>query len=172
MSLNISKIITEKMFLEKTKGIKKTRDKILFRLLWETGARITEILLIKTKNINLSNDTILINQLKRRTRSERIVPISNDLMSLIKSYIEQDKKQKELFDIGRKEAWVLSKNYFGKGFSPKQFRHSAAIDMINKGIPTESIRRQLGHSRIDITQNYLDYDFETMREHLKKRGSI
>lgn len=169
MKVNVGKIITEEIFKEKMKGIKKARDIILFNILWETGARISEVLAIKIKDIDIKDNKIIIQQLKTRTYSEKIVTISPNLMSSIIVFIKNN-KSKMLFDIGRKEGWVLAIKYFGKGFSPKQFRHGAAIDMVNKGIPTETIRRQLGHSRIDITQNYLDYDYVTQREHLKKRN--
>jgi site-specific recombinase XerD len=84
------------------------------------------------------------------------LPISENLKVLIKAFSEKFKDSDYLFNIERKQAYNLSTQYFGKECTPRQFRHSVAIDLVNSQVDIEAIRRHLGHSRLDVTQKYLD----------------
>jgi integrase/recombinase XerD len=166
----VKKIIKKDYFDEKLKNITKTRDRILFTMLWETGARISELLSIRKIHVDFKDNTVRIKHLKRKVEgAERIVPISENLKILIKAFTEKFKDSDYLFNIERKQAYNLSTAYFGKECTPRQFRHSVAIDLVNSQVDIEAVRRHLGHSRLDVTQKYLDYDFETMKQSLAKR---
>lgn len=105
----------EVYFDEKLKNITKTRDRVLFIMLWETGARISELLSIRKMHVDFKDNTIRIKHLKRKVEgAERIVPISENLKVLIKAFTEKFKDSDYLFNIERKQAYNLSTAYFGK----------------------------------------------------------
>lgn len=90
--------------------------------------------------------------------------MEQETLRKISLILDPKKKKGKIFNIGRKMAYVLSIKYFG--MNPHAIRHSRAIDLIVNGRNIEVVRRLLGHSRIDITQIYLDFDYETMRKEL------
>ena len=50
--------------------------------------------------------------------------------------------------------YKLSKEVLGKRINPHQFRHAKAMDMLNHGVPIDSIKEFLGHSSIVSTEVY------------------
>ena len=160
--------LSKSVIEEKLNAIDKVRDAILFNVLWETGARISEVLAIERSQIDFKDNSIKMIVLKRREKFEVVKPIKHSLMLSIKALNNNLKpSQKLLFDIQRAQAYKLSMKYFG--MSPHKIRHSTAIDMVNQQIPIETIRRRLNHTSLSTTQKYLDYDDATMRKHLEMR---
>ena len=98
----VKKIIKKDYFDEKVKCITKTRDRVLFIMLWETGARISELLSIRKTHVDFKDNTIRIKHLKRKVEgAERIVPISENLKVLIKAFSEKFKDSDYLFNIAQ-----------------------------------------------------------------------
>lgn len=162
----IKKFLTAKEYSDKLSQITENRDYVLFSLEWELALRISEALNIRIEHINFEDCTIKIYSLKKKGESIRILPVSKDLIRNIKLFINPKQKSGLLFDIGRIQAFNLSYKYFA--INPHAIRHSRAIDLITHGTNIEIVRRLLGHTRLDITQIYLDFDFETMRKELDK----
>jgi len=165
-NLKIKKFLTAKEYSEKLAKITDNRDYVLFSVLWELGIRITEALNIRIEHLNFDNRTVSIYSLKKKGESIRILPLDANTLRNISMFIDPKKKSGLLFDIKRKQAYNLSYRYFN--LNPHAIRHSRAIDLITHGTNIEIVRRLLGHSRLDITQIYLDFDFETMRTELNK----
>jgi len=165
-NLKIKKFLTAKEYSQKLAQITNNRDFVLFTILWELGLRISEALAIRQEHINFENKTVQIFSLKKKGESIRILPLDSNTLRSISMFIDPKKKSGLIFDIGRKQAFNLCYEYFG--INPHAIRHSRAIDLITHGTNIEIVRRLLGHSRLDITQIYLDFDFETMRTELDK----
>lgn len=165
-TLKVKKILSAQQYSQKLAQITDNRDYVLFSILWELGVRISEALNIRIEHIDFDNKTVKIYSLKKRGESIRILPLDANTLRNISMFIDPKKKQGLIFDIGRKQAYNLSYEYFG--INPHAIRHSRAIDLITHGTNIEVVRRLLGHSRMDITQIYLDFDFETMRRELEK----
>lgn len=164
--LKIKHFLTTQQYSQKLAQITDNRDYLLFSLLWELALRISEALNIRIEHIDFENKTVKIYSLKKKGESIRILPLDQNTIRNLSMFIDPKKKQGLIFDIGRKQAYNLSYQYFG--VNPHAIRHSRAIDLITHGTNIEIVRRLLGHSRLDITQIYLDFDFETMRTELNK----
>ena len=76
---------------------------VILRLLYTCGLRPGEARMIKCKNINFSTGEVLISQTK--TRKERIIVMSNDMLEMCKSY----EFQRNLI-VGEKEYFFTNKN--------------------------------------------------------------
>jgi integrase/recombinase XerD len=164
--LKIKKILTANEYSQKLQAIENNRDYVLFLLLWETGCRISEVLNIRVEHVNYDNRTIQIYSLKKKGESVRILPIDKETLRKVSMLIPATQKSGLIFDIQRMQAYNLSQKYLG--VNPHAIRHSRAIDLITHGTNVEIVRRLLGHTRLDVTQIYLDFDFETMRTELDK----
>lgn len=155
----ISKYLTADEYSNKLKDVSDPRDYLLFYTLWELGLRIGEALSLRKEHIDFKENVLKI--YREKTNQERPLPISQDHARLIKLYTA-DKKSGLIFDLKQRQAYNLSMKYFG--IKPHAIRHSRAIYLVTHGVPVETIRRLLGHSRLDVTQIYLDYDYNTMRK--------
>ena len=156
----------------------------LICVLYETGARVQELVNIKLDDINLSDNASIILHGKRN--KTRIVPISQELVKLINKYMNQI-----YFDYGEQllfysknhnkysrfgvnyiirdlinELKLLFPNYFKGNYHPHSFRHSKATHLYNNGTPLLYIKDFLGHSTISSTEIYATPDTEIERKHI------
>lgn len=160
-SFKIKKYLTADEFSNALKNISDPHDYLLFYTLWELALRINECLSIRVEHINWKDGMIKI--YREKTQQERPLPMTPDHARLLRIYTA-DKKSGLIFKKKSRQAYNLSMKYFG--IKPHGIRHSRAIYLVTHGVPIETIRRLLGHSRLDVTQIYLDYDYQTMRKDL------
>lgn len=149
-------------------GFEGIRDKLIIDLFYTTGIRRTELINLKTSNIDLSNNTIKV--LGKRNK-ERIIPILPIIESQIKKYLYeralvQDVKENEYFFIVLKgvklnDSFVyrLINHYFSNVSekvkkSPHILRHTFATHLLNNGADINSVKELLGHSSLASTQVY------------------
>lgn len=174
-----------------TEGKPGSRDVALLALLYDSGARAQEVCDIMIGDITFAKtSTIRIHGKGNKTRE---IPISSDVMKLIKRYLaERGKTLKEdrnehLFPSQRSDrittacirnlvckyvtlAKTNNPNYFReKGYSPHSFRHSKAIHMLEAGVPLIYIRNFLGHESFQTTEIYLRVHQESVSKILKER---
>lgn len=149
-------------------GFKGKRDKLLLKLLYYTGMRLSELIHLKSNDIDQFNESLKV--LGKRNK-ERIIPISSTLLDEIKAYIDFTKDEFEkseepyllLSDKGKKlyPKFVYRKvNYYLSLVttlskkSPHILRHSFATHMLNRGADLNAIKEILGHADLTATQVY------------------
>ena len=152
------------------------RDKLLLRMLYETGIRRSELTGLKESSVDLGALTVKV--LGKRNK-ERIIPIENELAHNISEYItlkHQNGYEGEwLFVNGRGEQmtgngvyYVVKKYMTGLShadrISPHVFRHSFATHILDEGGNIRAIQELLGHESLSTTEQYT----HVTREHLKE----
>jgi len=170
------------------------RDKLLIRMLWMSGRRVSEILKVKIKDIDLENGSILWHIVKKKNKDfRRWKPLDSFTLGLLKIYIEQngygsesylfpstsyDKhlSRQRVFQIVREICNKAGIFYVGnKRPHPHHFRHSFAVEMAKKLKSPADIRKlqqYLEHSSMNVTQEYLQFEDTEIRELLNEmRGS-
>ena len=158
-------------------------NKMLFLLLYETGARVNEIRNIKFIDIDPSMLRVKVLTLKQRTNSLifRYLKISDKLMSLIlqhrlnigltnDDFILSKKtgnkpitKQGITFLIKKYVLQLLGQSYMDKAH-PHIFRHTRAIHLLDSGMNIMLLKNFLGHANISNTLIYLKYSNRDMAE--------
>ena len=151
------------------------RDAVLLSLLYDTGARVQELVDLKVCDINL-NDTVTVILTGKGSKS-RIVPVMTPTGELLRQYIESvglshpSKSRCPLFanrgkqPLTRAGVTYILKKYASqaqasgvKGISgeitPHWLRHSKAMHLLQSGVNLIYIRDLLGHSDISTTQIY------------------
>lgn len=157
------------------KGI---RDKAMMELLYATGMRVSELLALKTEDVNLSFGYVLCHD----NGKERVIPIGNVSRDMLQKYMDEArdffvKNQREpaLFTncsgkpMSRQGFWKVLKGYaesagIHKDITPHTLRHSFAVHMLQNGADIKSVQEMLGHSDISSTQMYLGLDTVKMRD--------
>jgi integrase len=141
----------------------KLRNYLLVLLLWQTGARISELLNVKIENIDFFNSLIKLFTLKRKVKTERVIPLKPQTLGLIALYVNQKNLSKEdkLFPITRQQAFNIVRKAILEVFPgdtkrahPHVFRHSFAIYALSSGVPITIVKTWLGHRNITSTLVY------------------
>lgn len=153
------------------------RDKIVLEMLFGTGIRLAELLLLKETDINFYESTIKV--LGKRNK-ERIVPMHQTLVSQLKNYLSL--KTLQLFE--NKNTNLIVSNSGAIAYpkliyrivhryltlistqdkkSPHVLRHSFASSLLNKGADLNAIKELLGHASLAATQVYTHSSVERLK---------
>ena len=145
------------------------RNKSLLELLYATGIRISELINLEFKNIDL-NECII--RIMGKGSKERIVPINDLAIKYLKIYVKDYryklvKKYQNNFvylnnhgkKMTRQGVFIMIKKRtketgIKKDVSPHTLRHSIATHMLENGADLRIIQEFLGHESIGTTQIY------------------
>ena len=146
---------------------KSVRDKAMLELLYATGIKVSELIELKTININLQLGILMLDGKKNR-----IVPIYPAAIKTLTNYIKNvrpaiisDDDEELLFtnmsgeSLSRQGFWKIIKFYaekaqISKDITPHTLRHSFAAHLLENGADLSDIKEMLGHSDISTTQVY------------------
>ena len=153
------------------------RDHLLINFLWQTGARVSEVIQIHVSDIDFYAGNIKIITLKRKKPYHRYVPLNQLKGELADYLLEKGLARNDLiFPITRQRVFgIVQKAVLDAGYDkgapfasqtpqspPKQgrshphtFRHSFAVNCILQNIPLIMVQKWLGHSSIQSTMVYL-----------------
>ena len=143
----------------------KHKDKyaLLINLLWQTGARVSEILNLKVENIDFHGRTLRIITLKQKNHPQRVLPVQGALLGQLGAYIalKQLQKKDHILNLTRQRAHqiitdaVLKAGFDKERAHPHTFRHSFAVFSVLSGVPILVVKNWLGHSNIQSTLVYM-----------------
>lgn len=133
--------------------IKNNKHRMLFKTMWMSGARVSEIIAIRKQDIDFENYTAKLRWLKSRKYNYRNIPLHPRLRDILQVYTAAMNSADKLFPLSRQRVWQLAKKYF-KGH-PHQFRHSFAVNWLRGGGDIIILHRILGHSKVQTTMEYL-----------------
>lgn len=158
------------------------RDFIVLELLFGTGIRLSELLTLQERDIDLYNKTVLI---FGKRGKERLVPIHHTLVNEVKKYIKR--KYEESFqnnspylivtNEGKRAYPKLIYRIVNKSLSsitmqqkrsPHVLRHSFATTLLNNGADLNAIKELLGHAGLAATQVYTHNSVERLKSIYKQ----
>ena len=158
------------------------RNTAVIELLFATGARISEICSLKSKDIDLNTQTI---RILGKGSKERIIQIENyDVLSILNrykalfsDYIQQDgyfflnnRKQRLSEQSVRTVIRNLEKQINSDiHITPHMFRHSVATMLLEENVDIRYIQKILGHSSITTTQIYTHVTSSKQREIIRTK---
>ena len=160
------------------------RDALILTLMYDSGARVSEITQIQIGDIRIQNPATI--TLHGKGNKDRIVPISEKTSALVKFYLDRENvarpetKDKFLFTNHGGEhltragvAYILRKHVtqareeepdlLPDKFSPHCMRHSKAMHLLQAGVALIYIRDFLGHESIKTTEIYAKADSKSKR---------
>jgi integrase/recombinase XerD len=158
------------------------RDKAMFELLYATGIRVSELIMLKIENINYNVGFI---NVFGKGKKERIVPLADSAVKWIREYLEtvreslikgESSDERYVFvsmrgsgSLSRVSVWKMIKKYaliagIYKNISPHTIRHSFATHLLENEADLRSVQMMLGHSDISTTQIYTHITNERMKK--------
>ena len=158
------------LFLEQPRCVdaKGYRDHAMLELLYATGIRVSELISLDLKDLNLSAGFI---RCASRGK-ERIIPLYHTAVKALQDYVRDirpqliaDGGEQALFvnmngeRMSRQGFWKIIKYYqekagIEKDITPHTLRHSFAVHLLENGADLRSIQEMLGHADISSTQIY------------------
>ncbi|MCP4020388.1 MAG: tyrosine-type recombinase/integrase [Desulfobacteraceae bacterium] len=165
--------------LKKKEGI---RDYTILHLLFDSGARASEVANLKMQFFNPDKGTLII---KGKGGKYRLIELQTKTTEMINCYIEKNRPDPNpiyinyLFVNQRREnmtrggIYRLCKKYLSKALSEKQlanlnpvhsFRHSCAVHLLISGKSLTDIKNHLGHENLESTMTYLHLNVSRKRE--------
>ena len=175
------KLILEQPDKNSPKG---RRDLTLLSVLYDTGARVQELIDIKVIDVTLDPPPVI--SLIGKGNKVRRVPLMKNTVTLLQKYLSENdfnkqwKNQYPLFTNNQhnkltKEgiAYILDKyvkitsaksQIVPKRISPHVLRHSKAMHLLQAGVNLIYIRDFLGHVDLKTTELYARTDTETKRK--------
>ena len=148
------------------------RDRAMLEALYATGLRVSELVALKTFEVNLDAGVV---RVLGKGSKERLVPLGEEAVHWISEYVKKrNSKSAALFvttrgaGMTRQAFWHLIRRYGaraipGKKLSPHVLRHAFATHLINHGADLRVVQLLLGHADISTTQIYT----HVARERLK-----
>jgi integrase/recombinase XerD len=154
------------------------RDRAMLETLYATGLRVSELVALKTFEVNLDAGVL---RVMGKGSKVRLVPLGEEAVDWVRRYLKDSRSsllKKTSFDylfltargsgMTRQAFWQHLKRYGrravpGKPLSPHVLRHAFATHLINHGADLRVVQMLLGHADISTTQIYT----HVARERLK-----
>jgi len=165
------------------------RDKALLLLLYNTGARVSEIVELKVADLRL-HDVAQVKLLGKGNKY-RSCPLWPETVEALEDYLKQrtpkDPQTQKLFlnangapitrfgvrhIIGKYAATAKRQcpSIAAKTVTPHTIRHTTAMHLLRSGNDVNMVSHWLGHADINTTHIYVEIDMEMKRQMLQKIG--
>ncbi len=163
------------------------RDRLLFQLLYNTGARVSELVGLNREDLVPSNCQTVV--LRGKGRKQRTVPLWPKTARQLRQWLDQLSTQdltpvfpnrfgtrltrfgveKRLAAAARKAAQICP-SLQGRKVSPHVFRHTTAMHLLQSGVDITAIALWLGHESPLTSHKYIEADLKMKKKtlsHLK-----
>lgn len=160
------------------------RDHLLFLLLYNTGARISEVLALRVMDVNVDGRQI---ELLGKGRKHRRVPLWPQTQRRLRRWLKDNRWPPEAPLLPNRFGQRLSRagaayqlqrlvdrasaqlpSLKKRPISPHSFRHGTAMALLEANVPTEVIALYLGHESPKTTHLYVEASLAMKKQALAK----
>lgn len=163
------RLLSHEEVLAVVAGARTQRDKVLLRLLYVTGARVSEIVRprsagpnnargLRWRDVRRVQDGATVTLFGKGSKTRAVwipSPLSEDVWNLSRTHRPND----AIFPVTRVRAWQIIKDAAKRAnvteaVSPHWLRHSHGVESQAQGAPINVLQAQLGHARLETTGIY------------------
>ena len=161
------------------------RDAALFAVLYNTGARVSEIIRLRVADVLLDRAHAV--HLHGKGRKERIIPLWKSTVAQLQTWFHHIDRRPDgpvfpnrsgttmsrsgvenRLDVAIAKATRRCPSLQGRSISPHTIRHATAMHLLQSGVDITVIAMWLGHEDTATTHQYLEADL-AMKEAALKR---
>lgn len=154
----LPQVIDNNFILNQLSKISNLKHRSLLSLVYSIGLRVSEVVNLKIEDIDSKRMIIIIKNSKRK--KDRIVPLSQIILELLRIYYLEYKPKEYLFN-GQKSLQYsigscqkLFKKYIDKNSHIHILRHSCFTNLLENGTDLRLIQKIAGHSSSKTTEIY------------------
>jgi integrase/recombinase XerD len=157
------------------------RDRAMLELLYATGCRVSELSMLRPRDLHLAERYCLCHG---KGDKQRVVPLGRRAVAAVDAYLEHERprlarRQSTPSDylllssrgarLRRERIWELVKRYAHEAgcaneLSPHSLRHSFATHLLAGGADLRLVQEMLGHASIATTQIYTHVDASRLKK--------
>jgi site-specific recombinase XerD len=160
------------------------RDLAILSLLYDSAARVQELIDLKVSNLTLDGNSKVV--ITGKGNKTRIVPLNKEVSKILKQYIKKfELKDTDILFTNKygqsftrkgicyilnkyiERAKINNSQYFRENISPHGMRHSKAMHLLENGVNLIYIRDFLGHVEISTTEIYAVANPEIRRKQIE-----
>ena len=167
------------------------RDYALLSVLFNTGARVSEIVDLKANDLTLTPPPSVL--LRGKGKKQRRCPVWPETARLLRQLLEEMGIDSHRPETVFRNHWGRTLTRFGirfilakyirrakeqvpslrpKRLHPHSVRHSTALFLLRSGVDLSTIAHWLGHADLNTTNKYLSLDLEEKRQALAKAKTV
>lgn len=162
------------------------RDYIITQLIFDTGMRLGETLLIQEKDIDYINRTILLPSENTKGKKDRYVFFSEEMLKQLRRWLKyKDRYRQSEYIFCTNKGKPLSVSNYETNFKkygvrigleeihPHMLRNNFAKRFLMQGGDIYTLSRILGHSSVKVTEEaYLDLDTNDLRTNYQRYSPL
>ena len=154
----LPKVIDGEFIKKQLSKIENIKHKSILTLTYSVGLRISEVVNLKIEDIDSKRMIIHIKNAKGR--KDRIVPLSQTVLELLRNYFTVYKPKTYLFNgqtslkYSPNSCNKIVKKYLGENYHIHQLRHSCFTNLLESGVDLRIIQKIAGHSNVKTTEIY------------------
>jgi integrase/recombinase XerD len=164
------------------------RDRTILLLALQTGLRVSELINLRCRDIELGTSAHI--SCEGKGRKQRCTPLRRDTVKTIEVWLKEragsnddsvfltirgDRLSRDAVEhIVRKYTSAASNacaSLIGKRVSPHVLRHSTAMELLQNGVDRTVIALWLGHESVETTQAYMHADMRLKEKALARVAS-
>lgn len=147
----------------------------IIQLLWDSGARISEITNLKIQDFDPVQRFLTLRNTKNH--QDRIIPITDNMTGSLQKLIGGRRegyifRGREDNPMSRLSAYLALKRRvtasgINKNIRPHTFRHHWITAKLDKGVPLPQVQKFVGHTSLSSTSLYCHFTQEDLRKVLE-----
>lgn len=165
------------------------RDRTLLDLLYNTGARVSEVTALRRADVRLDSSRSI--QLTGKGRKQRVIPLRKNTAQRLREWMREIGSSPDTPLFPNREGRPLTRSGVekrlrktvgtatrrcstlrAKRVSPHVFRHTTAMHMLQAGVDITVIALWLGHESIETTHQYVEANLAMKERALSKVEGI
>ena len=155
---HLPQIIDKDLILNKLATMQNKKHKAIIMLAFSVGLRVSEVINLKIEDID--SKRMIINVRQAKGRKDRVVPLSQNVLNMLREYFKEYKPKQYLFN-GQFELRYsatscnqIVKQHLGDKFHFHLLRHSSFTSMLESGVDLRIIQKIAGHQNVKTTEQY------------------
>lgn len=152
----LPRIFSSQVIVQRLAAIPNIKHQAMMSILYGAGLRLSELTHLKITDIDKFRQVIHIRSGKGA--KDRVVPISSNLLQLLRNYYKAYRPTTHLFQgqtghiYSPTSVQAVSRKYMK--CNPHTLRHCHATHLIEAGVDVSEVSKRLGHSKIETTMIY------------------
>lgn len=158
-------VLTQEEVIRLIKAIKNSKHKLLIKILYGAGLRVSEVVNLKVEDLELAKKYGWVR--RGKGNKDRLMIIPQQVIPELKSFLKINQIEEGFIFLGRKGRHLHTRSVqelvkkaakkakIKKNVHPHTLRHSFATHLVENGYDVASVQSLLGHASMNTTMVYV-----------------